>query len=89
MSDIATRTQFADSIATKGHAGADLLASKVHAGADAAAAAADKFSIAAKKAADQACAAKDQLATKISENPITSVVIAFGVGALVARMCRR
>lgn len=80
MSDIAThnRTHFADTVATKAHAGAD-----------AAAAAADKLSIAAKKAAEQACAAKDQLAHKIQENPITSVVIAFGLGALVCRMMRR
>jgi ElaB/YqjD/DUF883 family membrane-anchored ribosome-binding protein len=80
MSDIATinRSQFADTVATKAHAGAD-----------AAAAAADKLSLAAKKAAEQACAAKDQLATKIQENPITAVVIAFGVGAIVARMIRR
>lgn len=79
MSDIASpsRSNFADTVATRAHAGAD-----------AAANAADKLSIAAKKAADQAAAAKDQLATTIKENPITSVVIAFGIGALLARLIR-
>jgi ElaB/YqjD/DUF883 family membrane-anchored ribosome-binding protein len=74
----ATRTPFADTVATKAHAGAD-----------AAAAAADKLSIAAKKAAEQAVAAKDKLAGVIEENPLTSVVIAFGLGALACRLMRR
>lgn len=74
----ATRTHFADTVATKAHAGAD-----------AAAVAADKLSLAASKAAEQAVAAKDKLATTISENPLTAVVIAFGLGAVVARMMRR
>jgi len=77
--DIATsRTHFADTVATKAHAGAD-----------AAAAAADKLSLAAKKAAEQACAAKDKLAHQIEAHPITSVVIAFGLGALACRLMRR
>ncbi|MBY0307204.1 MAG: hypothetical protein K2Q09_00535 [Phycisphaerales bacterium] len=82
MADVASnsgsRTSFADSVATRAHAGAD-----------AAAAAADKLSVTAKKAAEQAAMAKDKLATTIKENPITSVVIAFGVGALLARIVRR
>ncbi|MFT3686069.1 MAG: hypothetical protein QM783_14310 [Phycisphaerales bacterium] len=76
-------------VATNRSAFADNVATRAHAGADAAAAAADKLSIAAKKAAEQAQMAKDQLATTIKENPITSVVIAFGVGALLARLIRR
>jgi ElaB/YqjD/DUF883 family membrane-anchored ribosome-binding protein len=79
----------ADVASTSRSAFADTVATRAHAGADAAANAADKLSVAARKAADQAQMAKDQLATTIKENPITSVVIAFGVGAILARLIRR
>ena len=43
----------------------------------------------AKSAADNALAAKDKLAAAIEERPLTSVLIAFAIGALLGRMIRR
>jgi len=74
----APRSHFADAVSTKAHAGAD-----------AAADAANKLSVAARKAADQALAARDKLSSAIEERPLTAVLIAFGVGALLGRLMRR
>jgi len=48
--------------------------------------AADAISDKAHKAADAACVARDKVSSFIEERPFTSVLIAFGVGAVISRL---
>lgn len=48
--------------------------------------AADTLSVKAHKAADAACVARDKVSSFIEERPFTSVLIAFGVGAVISRL---
>ena len=61
----------------------------VHAGADAAQQAMDTVNSAAKQLTKKAAAAKDTITEFIEERPLTSVFIALGVGALLARLLHR